>query len=437
MNQRVLGLLASLGCVLLAFYSPNEACGEPTPFDFCDISKLDFFPILPWDPYHGWSKPNIERGRDNGLESIAECNFNLAGFVLPRDLHLCRKLGLGAIMLPTDTAFTNIQYLCDWRKLSDAEIERRVKDDVAAAGSSRAIMGYFIMDEPGAPDFPALAKAVAAVKKYAPGKFPYINLFPEYATLGAPDTSQLGTATYTEYLERFVNEVHPQFISYDNYMVEYSGDLRDKAKTAMYYHNLLEVRRVAQEHDLPYLNIVSGNQITPEATIPSPANLALQAYTTLAAGYRGVTWYTYYSQGYKYAPVDLAGNKTSTWGYLQKINHEIMMLAPAMSRLESTGVFFTTPAPADNLPLLPGKIIASASSAAPLMIGEFREQNGQPYVMVVNLSLETSANFMLKTMRPVAALKIFSAVDWSLSPFDAKAGYWLAAGQGVLLVLEK
>src|SRR5277367_1031625 len=178
----------------------------------------------------------------------------MAGFVLPRDLRKCRKLGLGAIVLPAASEFTNLEYILSWKKLSDAEIDRRIKEDVKSAGSSPAIAGYFIMDEPGALDFPALAKAVAAVKKYAPGKLAYINLFPDYASPGASVTSQLGTATYTEYLERFVSEVHPQMISYDNYMVEYSGDLKDRAEASSYYHNLLEVRRVAQEHQLPYLN---------------------------------------------------------------------------------------------------------------------------------------------------------------------------------------
>src|SRR5512142_503737 len=83
-------------------------------------------PILPWDPYHGWNQPHVEQ-RANGLESIAECHFNLAGFILPRDLSRCKKLGLGAIMLPTDSAFTNFAYLCEWKRLSDAEIETRVR----------------------------------------------------------------------------------------------------------------------------------------------------------------------------------------------------------------------------------------------------------------------------------------------------------------------
>src|SRR5262249_44872991 len=142
---------------------------------------------------------------------------------------------------------------------------------------------------------------------YAPGKLAYINLFPDYATLGAPDTSQLGTPNYTEYLERFVTEVKPQLLSYDNYMVQYSMDLQDRAVAASYYRNLLEVRRVALEHQLPYLNIVASSQIRTDKAVPSPANLLFQAYTTLGAGYRGVTWYTYFGDGYAYAPLSKSG----------------------------------------------------------------------------------------------------------------------------------
>src|ERR1035441_894942 len=132
-------LNAILWCWLLAA-AGGCATSQPARFERAAFSKPGFFPIMPWDPYHGWGQPLIE-GRKNGLESIAQCNFNLAGFVLPKDLPLCRKLGLGAIMMPPAPTFTNIQYLFDWRKLSDAEIDRRVKSMVSAAGSSPAIMG--------------------------------------------------------------------------------------------------------------------------------------------------------------------------------------------------------------------------------------------------------------------------------------------------------
>ena len=419
---------------LLAAAGAGCVTGKQGRFERAEYRQPGFFPILPWDPYHGWGRPVIERGT-NGLESVARCNFNMAGFVLPRDLPQCEKLGLGAIMLTTDAAFTNVQYIYQWRTLSDAEIEGRVTTMIAAAGASPAVAGYFINDEPGLRDFPALAKAVAAVKKHAPGKLAYINLFPDYATLGAPDTSQLGTSNYLEYLQRFVAEVKPQIISYDNYMVQYSLDLRDRGVAVSYYRNLLDVRRVALEHHLPYLNIVASNQLQSDKTIPSPANLLFQAYTTLAAGYRGVTWYTYYGDGYGYAPVT-RGEKTPTWGMLQEVNRQVAALAPVMSRLTSTGVFFSAPAPAENLPLLPGRLVHSVDCANPVMVGEFEAQDGKRYAMVVNLSVERSAPFTLKTVRPLKVVSILWA-EGTVVPFDAKTGLWLTAGQGVLLGLEE
>lgn len=401
-----------------------------------NVESADFFPILPWDPYHGWSVPPLEN-RKNGLDSIAACQFNMAGFVLSRDLPICRQLGLGAIMLSSDTAFTNVQYIYNWKKLSDAEIDSRVKNMVAASGSNKAVQGYFITDEPGASEFPALGKAVAAVKKYAPGKLAYINLFPDYATLGAPDRSQLGTSNYTEYLERFVQEVNPQVISYDNYKVQFSMDLKDQAGAAGYFENLLAVRRVALEHGLPYLNIVASCQIVPSCPIPSPANLAFQAYTTLAAGYRGVTWFTYFGDFYPFAPISKSGDKTLTWRWLQEVNHEVTTLAPVMSHLTSTGVFFSDPSPADDLPRLPGNLVASVTSSSPLMVGEFKHQNGRAYVMVVNSSLEKTVQFRLKTTRPEQPIYSVSAIDGSFSSYNQKDGLWLTAGQGVLLALGR
>jgi hypothetical protein len=405
-------------------------------FAFGDITKPDFFPILPWDFYHSYSTPVVEH-RPNGLESIADCGFNMAGFVQPGDLRRCEKLHLGAILIPAADNATSPRYGRGWNKLSDQEIERRIKQLIRAAGKSPAIKGYYVMDEPGVADFPALGKAVAAVKKHAPGKLAYINLFPDYATLGALDRSQLGTSNYTEYLERFVAEVNPQVISYDNYMVPFSDDLKDAAKAASYYHNLLEVRRVAQKHQLPCLNIVSANQIRPPMPAPSPASLQFQAYTTLAAGYRGVTWYNYYGPDYKYAAIDPAGRKTLTWIYLRDVNSQIAALAPVMSRLASTGVFFSAPAPVDDLPLLPGNLVEAVTCPTPVMIGEFKHANGSAYVMIVNLSLERSAKFTLTTRQPDASIEVVSAVDGSRSAFDPKAGLWLTAGQGVLLALGK
>jgi len=212
----------------------------------------EFFPILPWGTVP--MQTGAEAARLRGIPSIKDCEFTIAGFVQPKDLPECERLGMKAIL----AAPRNKPWFGHHAKLSDSQIDEMVRAQVKTAGTSPAILGYYIMDEPGAQHFPMLAKAVAAVKKYAPGKLAYINLFPGYATIGAPNQSQLGSKSFTEYLEHYIAEVRPQFLSYDNYMVQYSQDLHSSERGARYYSDLMEVRRVALEHGLTFWNIVSS-----------------------------------------------------------------------------------------------------------------------------------------------------------------------------------
>ena len=387
----------------------------------------DFFPITSWEqPYEKQQQMGDPR---MGPAGLGDCGFTVAGFVTADQVPLCEKAKMRALVaLPGP--------FVKWKELSDEQIAATVSKLVAGTEKSDAVIGYFLADEPGASDFSALAKAVAAVKKHAPGKLAYINLFPDYGTLGAPGLSQLETQTYSDYLERYVAEVKPQFISYDNYIVQYSQDQRDPAAAAGYYRNLLGVRRVALKHDLPFWNIVASNQQKPEMPIPSPANLSLQAYTTLAAGGRGLTWYTYYAGGYHYAAVDKAGNRTATWCYLKMVNEQVKVLGPVMNRLKSTGVYFTAPLPDPSLPALPGKVIETATSSTPVMVGEFAAADGTPHVMLVNLSLERSSLIRLKTRKPYQGILAASPADGSFAPLAEKDSIWLPAGQGALLRFE-
>lgn len=413
--------------------------------DQAALSK-EFFPIMPWSarrlPNVGWHA--IAVTHKNYLESMAECNFTVSCFVQPEDLALCEKLGLKAMMQQPPNWLPQKK---NWKDLSDAEIDESIRQWVEKTGKSDMVLGYYIVDEPGASKFSVLGKAVAALRKYAPGKMPYINLYPGYATIGAPDSSQLEAASFNEYLERFVAHVDPSMLSYDNYKVNYSDNFQHVGEASIYFKDLLEVRRVAKKNGIPFWNTVCSNRIRPWTTIPSPANMMLQAYTTLAAGGRGLAWFTYYDYGYGYAPIDDSGNRTDTWQYLQMVNRQIKVLGPIMNTLESVGVYFTEPALAEGMPLLPGGIVQSvvsrssikgySDSKPSLMIGEFKGEDGCDYVMVVNLSLEKSANFLLHTQKSYAVKEVVSAQDRSTSLIDETNGHTIVPGQGVLIKLSK
>jgi hypothetical protein len=421
----------SLFCTALAVFLASSCicrAQSPTTADAPTFQLPDnFFPILSWD-LPEWSDAAFSSA-DHGLEGLAHCGFTTAAFVRPHHLARVEKLGLQCIVAPE-------HFPTPWRTMSDEQIEKAVKELVDSAAGNASVTGYFLADEPGAPDFPALEKAVAAVKKFAPGKLAYINLFPDYATPGAKDLSQLGTATYTDYLEQFVSQVKPQLLSYDNYQIEYSRDQKNPAIAASYYNNLLTVRRVAMEHHLPFWNIVSSNQLIPAASVPSPANLALQAYTTLAAGGKGLTWYTYISPGYAYCPIDKAGHFTATWSYLKMVNDQVKVLGPILRPLTSTGVYFTAPQPAPSLPQLRGQWVAKVACDQPFMIGEFGGPHAEKYAVIVNLSLRESAQFKLTPRDPHADVRQISAVDASELPLDSGNAGWLPAGQGLVLHIQ-
>lgn len=411
------------GVLLISVFTAGGCANYKAP----PQRTMETFPIMSWEV-----PPRNEQFSDraHGLQSLADCGFTVAGFVRPEQVKECGRIGLRAIVSRPGKPEP-------WEKMSDKAIDDKARQLVLDGKDSPAVIGYFITDEPGVGKFPALAKASAAIHKRSPRKIAYINLYPDYATLGAPDLSQLGTPNYHEYLERFVGEVKPDLISYDNYRVQFSNDLRDGKVAASYYTNLMSVRAVALEHDLSFWVINSSNQIRKYTTIPSPANLLMQAYTSLAAGAKGLTWYTYYSGRYGYAPVDENGRLTASWSYLKMVNDQVKIIGPMMLRLRSTGVFATSPSPVKEIPELPGKLVEKVECPAPILVGEFDGPGGEKWAMLVNQSLRDSVKPTITwTSEAGQNVQVVSPADGSLAPLAKDNSLWLPAGQGVLLKLR-
>jgi hypothetical protein len=104
-------------------------------------------------------------------------------------------------------------------------------------------------------------------------------------------------------------------------------------------------------------------------------------------------------------------------------------------------VYFSSPAPAANLPGLPGKSVLEVqalTTGTPAMVGEFDGPGGAKYAMLVNLSLQRSEKFAVKLAGGVTMerLRQISPVDARPAPLDMADGIWLAAGQGVLLRIK-
>src|SRR5438132_6225880 len=110
-------LFSKLPAVLTLFLFAPLAAIASAQFPFTDFRSPDFFPILTWDPLHGWDGQTKD-SETNGLTSISACHFNFAGFVQVCDLAQCKRFGLAAILLPEGPSVMPLTFQTQWQTLS-------------------------------------------------------------------------------------------------------------------------------------------------------------------------------------------------------------------------------------------------------------------------------------------------------------------------------
>lgn len=266
----------------------------------------------------------------------------------------------------------------------------------------------------------------SAIRDSAPDKWPYINLFPDYA-----DNSQLGTSGYEDYLERFIATCHPKIVSYDNYSLMDDGSLRNN-----YWTNLEAVRNACKKHGIEFWNIVLAvahfNYREPNA-----ADLRFEAYTSLAYGARGLAYFTYFAPAvgnYRGAAIDQFGNETPTWHNLQNVNLQLQKLGSALLQLESEDVYHIGDVPS-GCKGAPTNSLVSAIPGGAFLVGEFSHKDGSRYVLIVNKDVVKSHPCSPQFRKAPRRLQHVSPYSGTLTPFEGEY-VWLAPGQGVLLKLE-
>jgi len=373
--------------------------------------ETNFFPVMAWN-----SVPNDLAV----LKKMRECGFTVAGFVPPKTLKLCRKAGLKAIV--SDPRVSKY----DWTKVDDQVARRNVTSLIKEVGKNPAVYGYYLRDEPGANLFPGLAKVASLLREQAPGKWAYINLFPNYAS-----PEQLEVATYPEYLRQFCAICQPNTLSYDHYALMDNGALRDG-----YWQNLEQMRAVAQSNAVPFWNIVQAVAHFNFREL-SAADLRFEVYSTLAYGARGIAYFTYFSTTFgnsRMASIDQFGHPTATWGYLQNVNLQIAALAPTLLQLKSDDVYHLNHVP-DGCHGSTNNDLVTGVEAGDFMAGDFTHRDGSRYVLMLNKDVYKSVPCVPHYRTTPKRVQFVSPYSGNLADFEGE-DLWLAPGQGVLLKVE-
>lgn len=387
--------LAILAALVLLMSAPGLAAAEePT------------FPLMAWG--HTPGDPAV-------LKKMRECGLTIAGFVDPSALDACRDAGLKAIVAdPRTTDY-------DWLHVDPAVARANVAALTKEVKDHPAVYGYLLRDEPSAEMFPGLAAVAAAVKEFHPGAWPYINLFPNYAS-----PSQLGTPNYEAHIKAFLDVCKPTALSYDNYSLLDGGVLRDG-----YFANLESMRKAGLESNLPFWNIIltTAHFNYREST---DADIRFQIFTSLAYGARGIAFFTYFTPArgnYRLGPIDQFGHETPTWAKLRTVNLQVAQLAPTLLKLRSDRVYHFGEVPGGAQAPPADSLVESVNG--PILVGEFTHEDGPRYILIVNRSFTASIACFPK-LRTEAALEEVSPYSGRPRPFSGE-GVWLAPGQGALL----
>ena len=340
------------------------------PVQAAELPAADRIPVLAWaGPPQ--AETNAERYRE-----LADAGFthNYSSFSnadeMEKALNVAQAAGI--------RQFINIPEL----ESAPEKIAERFK-------AHPALAGYYLRDEPSASDFPKLAewtKRIQAVDATHPC---YINLFPNYGT-----PAGYGTATYPEYLDRFVKEVPVPWISFDHYPVV------GKTVRGEWYENLELVRAAAKAANKPFwaFALAVAHNPYPIATLE---HLRLQVFSNLAYGAQGIQYFTYWTLksphwNFHEGPIDNEGKRTAVYDRVKQVNAEIKALSPVFLGAKVIQVSHTGPKPSGTRAYESEAPVVAFDAGAKGALVSLLAKGRQRHLVIVNRDLHANMPLKLK-----------------------------------------
>ena len=298
-------------------------------------------------------------------------------------------------------------------------VSRRIRDLYTRFGTHPALAGLLLYDEPHRSLFGVLRHAKEQVEQQRSGEdLPYVNVWPSHAS----PKNALGAESYTDYLEKYMNEVRypnavaPPVLSFDHYPL-----LADERTTRDFFYNHAVIRNFSRRFGVRSWGFVQsmgfdGRNVGLEVRRrPEEAEIFWQINVALAYGVKGIQYFTYWTPEnnlvrFGKALITRAGDRTSRYGYAQRANAFLSKVGAVLLPLRSDSV---THAGEKNLPRgakpFRGNGFVKAVSGDATILGFFTKPNApaQRYLLVVNRSPNRASRTRLTVSGTVKRVERF------------------------------
>ena len=390
MKKSILILFAATAAIILSGCQdiiPKE--DEPTENineEPLDAAKMD---IMAWCSIPTGSFATTER-----FQELEECGFTISLSIVHQAVQLEGAIKFLDLAEPTGV---KVMFMCQEAMYEDPEgVVNRIKDHPA-------LFGYCVHDEPRISDIPDLAKVVERVRAADPNHPVYVNLLP-----GSGEN-------YDNYVKTFVETIHPQFISFDNYAIN-----RDYIAPDWWY-NIETIRSAANQAGIPFWAFANCMETTTKPT-PTIETLRLYQYTNLAYGAQCLQYFTYWRPNGPSAVNDIApiirGERTPLYDLVKEMNEEIQARAGVFigcNVLQVAHTGETIPEETTRLTSLPAPLTALDTKGNGALVSLIENGKWQ-YLVIVNRTYEEGFDYDIAFDREVAIVER----DGSITLFDGK-----------------
>lgn len=309
-------------------------------------------------------------------------------------------------------------------------------------GSHPAVKGFYVADEPDAPDAADYFAAARIQREMAPELTPYLNLLPWFDWIG----ERIGSPAYAPYLDRAVREGKLALLAYDCYAQMWEGD----AGWDDYFTNLREHMEAGRRNQLPFCSTIlcTGHY---RYACPDQDDFRWQISTAVAMGAKSLAYF--YVNGvaphdnYRQFPINCFNERTQTYQWMSYENRLFQQrYGDLMLDLEPVRQGFTEKTyggvaefAADD------KLIAAAgSNQTNLLVSRFEDREGRAYWVIVNMDRKRNTEASLRFAPGVKVEKrVFDrSFEKVVNLMDAVAALsedgdsvrmWMAPGQMELL----
>lgn len=249
-----------------------------------------------------------------------------------------------------------------------------------------AVWGIDIGDEPSALDFPHYGRVYDRVNTLFPKQFPYLNLYPNYASVAENNAqqtvNQLGTATYAEHIERYCQCVPADYLCYDFYLYAINVP---KA-----YENLRVVSDACLRTGRSMWIVLQVNSNRAAEWI-TENGLRFQAYTAMAFGAENITWACYTAGWWHNQVLDEKGEKTEQYDKLKTVNGEIRTIGEEYMKYRRVSTHFVGFEGTDWLngvgqeshPALSTGVFVAVTADDPIVVGEMVSRTGDSRALMI------------------------------------------------------